>query len=303
VRETRDYAVAFADIASSTAMYRELGDAAARELTQAYCGRVVALLPRFEGRLVKTLGDGVMCIFPDSEKAVLAMSALHADTASQPLSGHRISLHTGINNGPVILEGTDVYGTIVNIAAYLAATARADQILTTHAVVSQLSPSTASCARAIYSTKLKGDERESTIYEIIWQTDRAGITDLNLGKRELPADEGGLLIALGDEPVRVDPTRTRLQLGRDPSNDLAVQDQLASRNHATIELENLRFRLIDHSANGTYVAFDGSPGEVHVLRGETQLYGSGRISLGRSLSDPQAQPIIFRRDKRALYRV
>jgi hypothetical protein len=70
-----------------------------------------------------------------------------------------------------------------------------------------------------------------------------------------------------------------------------------------VEFENMRFRLIDHSANGTFVAFDGSPGEVHVLRGETQLYGSGRISLGRSLSDPQTQPIAFRRDKRALYRI
>jgi adenylate cyclase len=273
VRETRDYAVAFADIASSTAIYRELGDAAARELTQEYCGRVVALLPRFEGRLVKTLGDGVMCIFPDSEKAVLAMSALHADTTSKPLGGHQVKLHSGINFGPVILEGTDVYGTIVNVAAYLAATARAEQILTTHSVVTQLTPSTASCARAIYSTKLKGDERESIIYEILWQTDRAGITDLNLGRRELPAD------------------------------DLTVVDQLASRNHASVEFENMRFRLIDHSANGTFVAFDGSPGEVHVLRGETQLYGSGRISLGRSLSDPQTQPIAFRRDKRALYRI
>lgn len=303
MRETRDYAVAFADIASSTAIYRELGDAAARELTQAYCSRVIALLPRFEGRLVKTLGDGVMCIFPDPEKAVLAMSALHAEIASQPLGDHRISLHSGLNYGSVILEGTDVYGTIVNVAAYLAATARSEQILTTHAVVSQLSAPTASCARAIYSTKLKGDERESTIYEIIWQTDRAGITDLNLGRRELPPDEGALLVSLGDDPVRVDPTRARIQLGRDPSNDLSVVDQLASRNHATIEFENLNFRLIDHSANGTFVAFDGSPGEVHVLRGETALYGSGRISLGRSLSDTEAQPITFRRDKRALFRV
>jgi adenylate cyclase len=303
VRETRDYAVAFADIASSNAIYRELGDAAARELTQAYCARVDELLPRFDGRLVKTLGDGVMCIFPAAEKAVLALSALHADTASRPLGGHRISLHSGINCGSVILEGTDVYGTIVNVAAYLAATARAEQILTTHAVVSQLTPATASCARAIYSTKLKGDERESTIYEIIWQTDRAGITDLNLGKRELPADEGALLLSKGDDSLRVDPTRARIHLGRDPSNTLAVVDHLASRNHATIEFENMRFRLIDHSANGTFVAFDGSPGEVQVLRGETQLYGSGRISLGRSLTDPQAQPIAFHRDKRALYRV
>jgi hypothetical protein len=33
------------------------------------------------------------------------------------------------------------------------------------------------------------------------------------------------------------------------------------------------------------------------------LHGSGRISLGRPLSDPQAQPIAFRPDQRALYRV
>lgn len=303
MRETRDYAVAFADIASSTALYRELGDAAARELTQAYCARVVELLPEHGGRLVKTLGDGVMCIFPDPEQAVLAMSALHADTAAKPLAGHSIRLHSGINFGPVILDGTDIYGTIVNVAAYLAATARAEQILTTHAVVNRLSPPTAACARAIYSTKLKGDERESIIYEILWQTDRAGITDLNLGRRELPPDEGGLLLGSGGETLRVDPTRTRVLLGRDPSNDLTVSDQLASRNHATVEFENMHFRLTDHSANGTYVAFDGSPGEVHVLRGETQLYGSGRISLGRSLGDPQAKPITFSRDKRALYRV
>jgi len=65
----------------------------------------------------------------------------------------------------------------------------------------------------------------------------------------------------------------------------------------------IRFRLIDHSANGTFVVFDGSPDEVQLLRGETLLHGSGRISLGRSGSDPLATTIIFRRDQRALYRV
>jgi len=39
------------------------------------------------------------------------------------------------------------------------------------------------------------------------------------------------------------------------------------------------------------------------MRGETVLHGSGRISLGRSLTDPLAQPIVFRRDQRSLYRV
>jgi hypothetical protein len=49
--------------------------------------------------------------------------------------------------------------------------------------------------------------------------------------------------------------------------------------------------------------FDGSHGEIQLLRGETLLHGSGRISLGRSVSDPLATTILFRRDQRALYRV
>lgn len=304
MRVTHEYAVAFADIASSARLYRELGDAAARELTHAFCGRVSALLPRFEGRLVKTLGDGVMCAFPDPEKAVIAMSTLHAEISTSPPEGHPVQLHTGINFGPVIVEGQDFYGTIVNVAAYLAAMARAEQILTTQAVVDRLSPSASASAHAIYSTKLKGDERDSTIYEIVWQTDPSEITSRNLGRlRTVPSDEGALLLSTAESTLSVDRSYSRVQLGRDAINDLVVRDHLVSRRHATIELEAVRFRLIDHSANGTYVAFDGSPGEVHLLRGEVLLHGSGRVSLGRSLADPLAQPIVFRRDQRSLYRV
>jgi adenylate cyclase len=304
VRVNQDYAVAFADIASSARLYRELGDSAARELTHAFCDQVGKLLPRFEGRLVKTLGDGVMCAFPDPEKAVLAMSTLHAEVTVSPPEGHPLQLHTGINFGPVIVEGQDFYGTIVNVAAYLAAMARAEQILTTQSVVDRLSPATVGSAHSIYRTRLKGDERDSTIYEIVWQSDPSEITARNLGRlRAVPSDEGALLLSTSEATLSVDRGRARVQLGRDAVNDLLIRDHLVSRRHATIELEAVRFRLIDHSANGTYVAFDGAPGEVHLLRGETLLHGSGRVSLGRSLADPLAQPIIFRRDQRSLYRV
>jgi len=306
VRKTQDYAVAFADIASSARLYRELGDAAASRLTRAFCERVVELLPRFGGRLVKTLGDGVMCVFPDPEQAVFAMSALHADISRAPPAGHALQLHTGINVGPVIVDGEDCYGTSVNVAAYLAATARAEQILTTKAVVDRLSPAATPNVRAVYSTKLKGDEHDSIIYEVVWQVDPAEITISNANTRrprQVPSDEGALLLSLADFTFSVDRAHGRARLGRDGGNELVVPDHLASRQHATIEREGMRFRLIDHSANGTYIAFDGSPDEVHVLRGETLLHGAGRISLGRSLSDPLARAIVFRRDQRALYRV
>jgi class 3 adenylate cyclase len=304
VRETRELAIAFADLADSTRMFRELGDAAARDLTQVFYGRAAAALPPHDGRLVKTLGDGVMCAFPDADRAVLAMGALHAQMAAVRAPEQPLRVHSGISLGSVIVEGADMFGTIVNVAAYLAAIARTNQILATQDVVDRLSAPLRACARAAYAARLKGDDRESLVHEIRWQTDRAGDTNVNPSAvGVLPADDGALQFHFGGALLRLNAFKPRLTFGRDAANDIVVADDYASRSHAVVEVDTMRFKLIDRSANGTYVALDGTPGEARVLRGETVLHGSGRISLGRPLSDPQAQPIAFRRDQRALYRV
>jgi len=301
VRETRELAIAFADLADSTRLFRELGDAAARDLTQVFYGRVAAALPP-EGRLVKTLGDGVMCAFPNVDQAVLAMGSLHSRLASAPEQPLRV--HSGVSYGSVIVEGADMFGTIVNVAAYLAAIARTNQILATQGVVDRLSAPLRACARAAYAARLKGDDRESLVHEIQWQTDRAGITNVNsTAVGVLPADEGALQFHCNGALFRLNAFNPRLSLGREAGNDIVVADDFASRNHAVVEVDTVRFKLTDRSANGTYVEFNGTPGEVRILRGETVLLGSGRISLGRPLADPQAQPIVFRRDQRALFRV
>ena len=304
LRETREQSIAFADLADSTRLFRELGDAAARDLTQVFYGRVAAALPPHQGRLVKTLGDGVMCAFPDVDQAVLAMGSLHSRLASVRAPEQPLRVHSGVSYGSVIVEGADMFGTIVNVAAYLAAIARTNQILATQGVVDRLSAPLRACARAAYAARLKGDDRESLVHEIQWQTDRSGDTNVNpTAVGVLPADEGALQFHFGGTLVRLNAFKPRLSVGRDAGNDIVVADDYASRHHAVIEVDTMRFKLIDRSANGTYVALDGTPGEARVLRGETVLHGSGHISLGRPLADPQAQPIAFRRDQRALYRV
>lgn len=304
MRQTRELAVAFADLAESTRLFRELGDAAARDLTQEFYGRVAAVLPAHEGRLVKTLGDGVMCAFPGADQAVLAMGSLHARMAAVRAPEQPLRVHSGVSYGSVIVEGADVFGTIVNVAAYLAAIARTNQILVSQPAVERLSPPIRATARAAYTARLKGDDRESLVHEIAWQTDRTGVTNVNSAAvGRLPEDDGALQLHFGGKMLRINAFNPRLVLGRDTGSDIMVADDYASRVHAILEVDIMRFKLTDRSANGTYVAFDGTPGEVRILRGETVLHGSGRLSLGRPLSDPKAQPVEFRRDQRALYRV
>jgi len=74
------------------------------------------------GRIVKLMGDGLLAEFPSVVEAVQCavdiqhdMAAREADVADD----QRICLRIGINLGDIIVEGSDIYGDGVNIAARL----------------------------------------------------------------------------------------------------------------------------------------------------------------------------------------
>ncbi len=67
------------------------------------------------GRIFKLIGDGTLVEFPSVVDAVKCAVAIQAGT-SQMADGS-ISLRIGINLGDVIIEGDDIYGDGVNIAA------------------------------------------------------------------------------------------------------------------------------------------------------------------------------------------
>ncbi len=83
------------------------------------------MLPRIterKGRIVKLMGDGLLAEFPSIVQAVLcavdiqkAMTEREADLAEQ----QRIRLRIGVNLGDIIVEGSDIYGDGVNVAARL----------------------------------------------------------------------------------------------------------------------------------------------------------------------------------------
>jgi adenylate cyclase len=84
------------------------------------------LIAKYRGRLVKVMGDGVLVEFASAVNAVQCALDLQRGTdeanATLPES-RRIILRIGINLGEVILEGSDLYGDGVNVAARLEALA------------------------------------------------------------------------------------------------------------------------------------------------------------------------------------
>ena len=98
-------------------------------------------LAQFGGRVFKTTGDGFLAEFASAVDAVafaLAIrSALLARESRGP-AGRRIELRMGVNLGDVIVEGTDMFGDGVNLAARLETFAAPCQICVSQDVQRQV---------------------------------------------------------------------------------------------------------------------------------------------------------------------
>ena len=177
-RKTENMAVLFADICGSTALYEKLGDNAARLLVAACLSLTTDAVSRHRGRVVKTIGDAAMCVFQRTVDAVLGATEIQQEVSSSPPENHLLQLHMGLHCGPVLVEKGDVYGDVVNAAAYLTAMATAEQILTTDATERQLSPQHKGRVRPVFRTVVKGSAVESTVYQVVWHSDDSMLTDL-----------------------------------------------------------------------------------------------------------------------------
>ena len=80
------------------------------------------MLAEHSGRIVKLMGDGLLAEFPSVVEAVTfaveCQAALEADAAGKPAES-RIQFRMGVNLGDVIIDGDDIQGDGVNVAARL----------------------------------------------------------------------------------------------------------------------------------------------------------------------------------------
>lgn len=296
-------AVLFADVVESTALYRRLGDVAALHIINAVLSELKAVLPHHQGRLVKTLGDAVMCLFPDADCAVEAAVEMQHAIAGMKFSGEDMQIRIGLHTGPVVIGAEDVYGDTVNVAAYLADAATAGQILIAEATAKDMASARQDAMTPIFDAMLKTTLAKTAVCEVQWRDDLTERTQINLQiERTIPQDIGSLVLTLDDNECRVDYWNSTLTIGRAPDSGLVLTDTLVSRRHATIRVERTQFYLVDHSINGTFVT-RASGEEIHVVRREIMLEVRGEIRPGYSRSGRPGPSIAFRRDRRSMYRV
>jgi adenylate cyclase len=272
--------VLFADVSGSTKLYEVVGDAAAHAAIDLCVKLFANITQEHGGRVVKTIGDEVMSIFPDAASAGRAATDIQLGIASMPpVDKVRLGVRIGLHYGPVVERDGDVFGDTVNLSARLTEMAARGQIITSFETVERLGDLQRLDCRKLYAIPVKGKEKDVQICEILW-TDVDDATQLAAPRTRNEKASMVLRVSYRGRNILLPTERKTLVLGRDATADLVVAERMASRMHCEIEERQGRFFLTDRSANGTWVSIDGAA-EVILRREESMLHGHGFICLGQ----------------------
>lgn len=134
---TSTVTVGFADIVKFSALSNEidvnrLGDMV--EVFESRCGDVVT---SHDGRLIKTLGDSVLFVADEPERAVrIALGMVDVVGGDPRLPDVRL----GLASGEIVTRMGDVFGPPVNLAARLTAVARRNRVIVDESTADALPP-------------------------------------------------------------------------------------------------------------------------------------------------------------------
>jgi len=291
--ESSQSTVLFADVAGSTALYERIGDARALARIGDCLTRLRGVTGKLGGRAIKSIGDGLMCAFPDASAAARAGTDMQLLETGQT---DALALRIGFHSGAAIEREGDLFGDTVNVASRVVELAKPWQILTTGASVLALPGFMRSGTRRLGGLSVRGKTQAVDVYEILWHWS-GELTMVDTGQADTCAAARAPRLALTYRGRRYEfapgEAPPSITIGRGEDNDIVVAAPRASRLHGRIEVRQSRFVFVDQSTNGSFVRVDGGE-ELQLRREALPLHGCGIIGLGHSATGAPADALEFR---------
>lgn len=296
-----EYTVLFADIAGSTHLYDQLGDQVAQKVISTTLKLLSQVTIEFNGLVVKTIGDEVMCRFDEADHAIYAACAMNEMLHdNKVLNKVFIAVRIGMNTGQAILDSNDndIFGDAVNVASRMADIATANKIILTKKTAEAVSPELFRSRLRIYDReRVKGKTEKVDVYEVLWNpndvtrmatasvanTEQVLVSATNTHQLELKVNGEIFIVAPGTQGF---------EIGRGRHCDLYLDANLASRSHAFINYQRGKFVIHDESTNGSYVQAESGK-SLYLKREDMPLAGNGMISLGKPIADAGASELIY----------
>lgn len=169
-KSRKQVTILFSDIEHSTRHWERRGDIDARMLLDRHNRLLFPIIRKFNGKIIKTLGDAIMASFYKPENALLAGIAIQQQLAAERNKDKYFSLRTriGIHTGKGIVEYDDIFGDVVNVAAKVESSADANQILITHSTSARINSDDFKLEEA-NTLHLTGKRKGIPLYNCDWQ--------------------------------------------------------------------------------------------------------------------------------------
>jgi DNA-binding response OmpR family regulator len=183
-KRERDLTVLFLDVSGYVRLAAELSAETLNALIERYFSRFLARIQEGGGDINETAGDGFMALFLDGATVDHAASAADAALAFLDITArlnheaaHPLAVHIGLNSGVALVGSTRLAGIrgdrwtftasgpVTNLAARLAQTARAGEILAGPDTVARIADRFA--VEALERRALKGMSELTPLYRIV----------------------------------------------------------------------------------------------------------------------------------------
>ncbi|TWH74051.1 adenylate/guanylate cyclase domain-containing protein [Modestobacter roseus] len=148
----RELAVGFADLVGYTSRSRGMGGRELGDMVEDFEGLAADVIARYRGRVVKTVGDGVLFTCADAVDAVEIALRLPVEWSADD----RPPLRVGAAYGPVLTRLGDVYSPVVNLASRLTSIARPSTVLVDRELARRLLGSPAYRVRPLRQVSVRG---------------------------------------------------------------------------------------------------------------------------------------------------
>jgi TolB-like protein/class 3 adenylate cyclase/Tfp pilus assembly protein PilF len=171
-RHRRPLTILFADIAGSTGFYDQHGDVAGAAMVERFQKLLAPAVSEHKGRLVKTLGDGILVSFEspvDAARCARSMQSLMlARNQGRPAS-EQIAIRVALNTGLALVKGDDVLGDVVNVCARIEAAAAPGEILISPSTFAEIAAVDDLAVRKKASGVAMKGKAPLDLYEIVWR--------------------------------------------------------------------------------------------------------------------------------------
>lgn len=246
-------------------------------------------IQRGSGRLINTAGDAFLVEFDATPQAIRCAMEIQADLAFRQRelpAERRLTFRIGINRGEVRADGTNIFGTAVNVAARLQSLASPGTIFVSSAVREEMGEPTGFAFTDRGELSLKNIARPVRVYEIV--VDVAGQVRTQIvrerwrvvGRRR----NGGPIDITLDAAALA--TAEGVIVGRVPEQcHLTIDDISVSRRHLRLRQLSPEMLSVEDlgSTNGTFIAGRRlTPGQpTPIAAGASVIFGEVTVSIAR----------------------